>query len=254
VQKAGEIRFVPVLLTTMTAIGGLLPIALGGSALYAPLAWVIIGGLISSTVLARLVTPVMYKLLPPARQHASEAAQPEEAEEKAFGTENLDRLEQASKEAGNRKTAGGTGRQAAARLELDPDKPLANSIAAESHARKPERDLQDWADQYFRRNPHITVVEGKDVHMGERGYSGYKEFDRTEAIRAFAKDETASDRIEVISKLDIEAEYSALRENERIALKSIRCVAQFKNISKKLIEDADLQEALSEWSDENGKQ
>ncbi|MCI0694807.1 efflux RND transporter permease subunit, partial [candidate division KSB1 bacterium] len=65
VQKAGEIRFVPVLLTTMTAIGGLLPIALSGSALYSPLAWVIIGGLISSTVLARLVTPVMYKLLPP---------------------------------------------------------------------------------------------------------------------------------------------------------------------------------------------
>jgi multidrug efflux pump subunit AcrB len=67
VQKAGEIRFVPVRLTTMTAIGGLLPIAIGGSALFSPLAWVIIGGLISSTVLARLVAPVMYKLLPPAR-------------------------------------------------------------------------------------------------------------------------------------------------------------------------------------------
>jgi multidrug efflux pump subunit AcrB len=65
VQKAGEIRFEPALLTTMTAIGGLLPIALSGSALYSPLVWVIIGGLISSTVLARLVTPVMYKLLPP---------------------------------------------------------------------------------------------------------------------------------------------------------------------------------------------
>jgi multidrug efflux pump subunit AcrB len=65
VQKAGEIRFVPVLLAVMTAIGGLLPIALSGSALYSPLAWVIIGGLISSTLLARLVTPVMYKLLPP---------------------------------------------------------------------------------------------------------------------------------------------------------------------------------------------
>lgn len=65
VQKAGEIRFVPVLLTAMTAIGGMLPIAISGSALYAPLAWVIIGGLISSTLLARLVTPVMYKLLPP---------------------------------------------------------------------------------------------------------------------------------------------------------------------------------------------
>lgn len=63
--KAGEIRFLPVLLTTLTAIGGLLPIALGRSNLYSPLAWVIIGGLATSTLLARLVTPVMYKLLPP---------------------------------------------------------------------------------------------------------------------------------------------------------------------------------------------
>jgi multidrug efflux pump subunit AcrB len=63
--KAGEIRFLPVLLTTFTAIGGLLPIALSRSALYSPLAWVIIGGLITSTLLARLVTPVMYKIIPP---------------------------------------------------------------------------------------------------------------------------------------------------------------------------------------------
>ena len=65
IVKAGEIRFLPVLLTTLTAVGGLLPIALGNSNLYSPLAWVIIGGLITSTLLARLVTPVMYKLIPP---------------------------------------------------------------------------------------------------------------------------------------------------------------------------------------------
>jgi multidrug efflux pump subunit AcrB len=65
VLKAGEIRFLPVLLTTFTAIGGLLPIAISRSGLYSPLAWVIIGGLITSTLLARLVTPVMYKLIPP---------------------------------------------------------------------------------------------------------------------------------------------------------------------------------------------
>jgi multidrug efflux pump subunit AcrB len=63
--KAGEIRFLPVLLTTLTAIGGLLPIALSRSNLYSPLAYVIIGGLITSTLLARLVTPVMYKIMPP---------------------------------------------------------------------------------------------------------------------------------------------------------------------------------------------
>ena len=66
IERAGEVRFVPILLTSMTAIGGLLPLALQNSSLYSPLAWVIIGGLVSSTLLARLVTPVMYKLLTPA--------------------------------------------------------------------------------------------------------------------------------------------------------------------------------------------
>ncbi|HVH67210.1 MAG TPA: efflux RND transporter permease subunit [Gemmatimonadales bacterium] len=66
IRKAGEVRFLPIVLTSLTAIGGLLPIALQGSGLYAPLAWVIIGGLVSSTLLARIVTPVMYKLIAPA--------------------------------------------------------------------------------------------------------------------------------------------------------------------------------------------
>jgi multidrug efflux pump subunit AcrB len=65
IRKAGEVRFLPIVLTSLTAIGGLLPIAIQGSGLYAPLAWVIIGGLVSSTLLARIVTPVMYHLLAP---------------------------------------------------------------------------------------------------------------------------------------------------------------------------------------------
>lgn len=65
VEQAGEVRFLPIILTSLTAIGGLLPLALQNAALYSPMAWVIIGGLISSTFLARLVTPVMYLLLPP---------------------------------------------------------------------------------------------------------------------------------------------------------------------------------------------
>jgi multidrug efflux pump subunit AcrB len=66
IRKAGEVRFLPIVLTSLTAIGGLLPIALQGSAMYSPLAWVIIGGLVSSTLLARIVTPVMYQLIAPA--------------------------------------------------------------------------------------------------------------------------------------------------------------------------------------------
>jgi len=65
IECAGEIRFLPILLTSATAIGGLLPLAVQNSGLYSPMAWVIIGGLVTSTLLARLVTPVVYKLIPP---------------------------------------------------------------------------------------------------------------------------------------------------------------------------------------------
>ncbi len=65
IQEAGEIRFVPILLTTLTAIGGLLPIAIEENPLYSPLSYVLIGGLISSTLLSRIVTPVLYKMLAP---------------------------------------------------------------------------------------------------------------------------------------------------------------------------------------------
>lgn len=65
IERAGEIRFLPILLTSATAIGGLIPLALQNIGMYSPTAWVIIGGLISSTLVARIVTPVMYKLIPP---------------------------------------------------------------------------------------------------------------------------------------------------------------------------------------------
>ena len=63
VEQAGETRFLPVLLTSITAIGGLLPLALEGSGLYAPMAITLIGGLITSTLLARIATPALYLLL-----------------------------------------------------------------------------------------------------------------------------------------------------------------------------------------------
>ncbi len=65
IRQAGELRFLPIILTSLTAIGGMVPIALSDNPLISPLAVVIIGGLISSTLLSRLVTPVVYKLIPP---------------------------------------------------------------------------------------------------------------------------------------------------------------------------------------------
>jgi multidrug efflux pump subunit AcrB len=66
IREAGELRFLPIVLTSLTAIGGLIPIAISTNPLIAPLAIVLIGGLISSTLLSRIVTPIIYELIPPA--------------------------------------------------------------------------------------------------------------------------------------------------------------------------------------------
>lgn len=65
VREAGETRFVPILLTTMTTIGGLLPLTLQGSTMWSPLGWAIIGGLVVSTLLTLVVVPVLYRVLTP---------------------------------------------------------------------------------------------------------------------------------------------------------------------------------------------
>lgn len=60
-------RLVPILMTALTAVLGLLPIALAkgepGSELLAPLAIVVLGGLVTSTFLNLVVVPVGYSLL-----------------------------------------------------------------------------------------------------------------------------------------------------------------------------------------------
>ncbi len=62
-QIAGETRFTPIILTTLTTIGGLLPLTLQGGTMWAPMGWTIIGGLLVSTFLTLLVVPVLYRLL-----------------------------------------------------------------------------------------------------------------------------------------------------------------------------------------------
>ncbi len=60
--EAGEVRFRPIILTTLTTIGGLLPLTLRGGTMWAPMGWTIIGGLLVSTFLTLVVVPVLYKL------------------------------------------------------------------------------------------------------------------------------------------------------------------------------------------------
>jgi HAE1 family hydrophobic/amphiphilic exporter-1 len=64
-KETGRRRLRPILMTTMTTVCGLAPLALGlgeGGEAQAPLARAVIGGLLSSTFITLLVVPVIYSL------------------------------------------------------------------------------------------------------------------------------------------------------------------------------------------------
>ncbi|HIK07520.1 MAG TPA: efflux RND transporter permease subunit [Trichormus sp. M33_DOE_039] len=66
ILKAGPIRLRPIMITTVSTILGMLPIALGfgaGSELRSPMAIAIAGGLVTSTILSLIVVPVVYAIL-----------------------------------------------------------------------------------------------------------------------------------------------------------------------------------------------
>ena len=65
---AGEKRLRPILMTTFAMVGAMMPLAFGSGAgheMNSPMALSVIGGLVSSTILALLVVPAFYKILYP---------------------------------------------------------------------------------------------------------------------------------------------------------------------------------------------
>jgi HAE1 family hydrophobic/amphiphilic exporter-1 len=80
IRDAARLRLRPIMMTTLTTVLGLLPMALGlgeGSELRAPMAVTVIGGLLTSTFLTLLVVPVMYSLLD--RRKDSQVEEPDKA-------------------------------------------------------------------------------------------------------------------------------------------------------------------------------
>ena len=66
ILNAGPIRLRPILMTTLTTVLGLIPLALGfgeGGEIQAPMATVVVSGLVISTLLTLIFIPVMYTLL-----------------------------------------------------------------------------------------------------------------------------------------------------------------------------------------------
>ena len=65
IVEAGPVRLRPILMTALATIFGLIPLALGlgeGSETQAPMATVVIGGLLVSTLLTLIIVPVVYTL------------------------------------------------------------------------------------------------------------------------------------------------------------------------------------------------
>jgi HAE1 family hydrophobic/amphiphilic exporter-1 len=66
IREAANLRLRPIMMTTLTTVLGLFPMALGfgeGSEMRTPMAVTVIGGLLTSTFLTLVVVPVMYSLL-----------------------------------------------------------------------------------------------------------------------------------------------------------------------------------------------
>jgi HAE1 family hydrophobic/amphiphilic exporter-1 len=74
IRAAGHARLRPIVMNTVTAVLGLLPMALGigaGAELQAPLAMAVLGGLMSATALTLVVIPVSYDLVEEAKERLS---------------------------------------------------------------------------------------------------------------------------------------------------------------------------------------
>ena len=71
ILEAGEVRLRPIVMTTVTTVLGLLPMALGlgrGADLRAPMAISVIGGLLVATALTLIVVPVVYSVVEDTRR------------------------------------------------------------------------------------------------------------------------------------------------------------------------------------------
>jgi len=63
IANAAQTRLTPIVLTTLTTIGGLLPLTMKNSSMWTPLGLVIIGGMLVSTVVTLFIVPALYLLI-----------------------------------------------------------------------------------------------------------------------------------------------------------------------------------------------
>jgi multidrug efflux pump subunit AcrB len=60
--EAAKVRLLPIAMTTLTTVGGLLPLAIAGGPLWEGMAWLMISGLVVATLLTLVVVPALYAI------------------------------------------------------------------------------------------------------------------------------------------------------------------------------------------------
>ena len=84
VLKASSVRFTPILLTTLTTIGGLVPLTLFGGSLWQPLGVVLISGLCISAISSFLLVPILTELFTSNNKYQNKLDSLEESKDKAI--------------------------------------------------------------------------------------------------------------------------------------------------------------------------
>lgn len=77
VIESAQRRLRPIVMTTFTTVGGLIPLYLGGGPMWEPMAMAIMGGLLFATVLTLGIVPVLYSLMFGVRFDDFDSASPE---------------------------------------------------------------------------------------------------------------------------------------------------------------------------------
>jgi multidrug efflux pump len=74
VVEAGRARLRPIVLTAITSIVALIPVAVSGDALFTPLAVTIISGIAFSVILTLMIVPMLYLVFDRVRRKKRERA------------------------------------------------------------------------------------------------------------------------------------------------------------------------------------
>jgi hydrophobic/amphiphilic exporter-1 (mainly G- bacteria), HAE1 family len=80
IVRAGKLRIRPIIMTSLTTVLALIPLTIGfgeGASLRSPMAWAVIGGLVTSTLLTLVVIPCVYDVFTRNKSMAIEAIEQE---------------------------------------------------------------------------------------------------------------------------------------------------------------------------------